>query len=68
MSEQAPIYPAASSEFAEERKRLAPRTAEAFKAFSQSMERRLSKLWKRFGSLLRCAQGPLRRIRCWPWR
>jgi AhpD family alkylhydroperoxidase len=37
MSEQTPIYPPASSAFAEERKRLAPRTAEAFKAFSQSV-------------------------------
>jgi AhpD family alkylhydroperoxidase len=37
MSEQTPIYPPTNSEFAEERKRLAPRTAEAFKAFSQSV-------------------------------
>jgi AhpD family alkylhydroperoxidase len=37
MPEQSPIYPPPSSEFAEERKRLAPRTAEAFKAFSQSV-------------------------------
>ena len=37
MLEQTPIYLRASSEFAEERKRLAPRTAEAFKAFSQSV-------------------------------
>jgi AhpD family alkylhydroperoxidase len=37
MSEQTPIYPQTSSEFAEERKRLTPRTAEAFKAFSQSV-------------------------------
>jgi AhpD family alkylhydroperoxidase len=37
MSEQTPIYPPTSSEFAEERKRLAPRTAEAFTAFSQSV-------------------------------
>ena len=37
MSEQTPIYPSMSSEFAEERKRLAPPTAEAFKAFSQSV-------------------------------
>jgi len=37
MSEQTPIYPLASSEFAEERKRLAPKPAEAFKAFSLSV-------------------------------
>jgi len=37
MPEQPPIYPAMSSEFTEERKRLAPRTAEAFKAFSQAV-------------------------------
>jgi len=37
MSEQTPIYPPASGEFAEQRKRLAPRTAEAFKAFSQAV-------------------------------
>jgi AhpD family alkylhydroperoxidase len=37
MPEQTPIYPPTSSEFAEERKRLAPGTAEAFKAFSQSV-------------------------------
>ena len=106
MSEHTPIYPPTSSDFAQERKRLAPRTAEAFKAFSQSvfvdgavpaqtkqliavavahvtqcpiassaiprlrsnMEQRLSRLWKRFGSLPRCGQGPPTRIRCWPWR
>jgi AhpD family alkylhydroperoxidase len=37
MSEQQPIYPTTTSEYAEERKRLAPKTAEAFKAFSQSV-------------------------------
>jgi len=37
MSEQTPIYPPTSSDVAEERKRLAPRTADAFKAFSESV-------------------------------
>jgi AhpD family alkylhydroperoxidase len=37
MLEQTAIYPPTSSEFAEERERLAPGTAEAFKAFSQSV-------------------------------
>lgn len=37
MSEREQIYPTATREFAEQRKRLAPKTAEAFKAFSQSV-------------------------------
>jgi AhpD family alkylhydroperoxidase len=37
MSEQTPMYPPPSKEFAEQRKRLAPRPAETFKAFSQSV-------------------------------
>ena len=37
MSQQQPIYPTTTSEFVDERKRLAPKTAEAFKAFSQSV-------------------------------
>jgi len=37
MSEQQPIYPATTSEFVDERHRLAPETAEAFKAFSRSV-------------------------------
>jgi AhpD family alkylhydroperoxidase len=37
MSEQEQIYPAATREIAEQRKRLAPKPAEAFKAFSQSV-------------------------------
>jgi AhpD family alkylhydroperoxidase len=37
MSEHEGIYPTATKEFAEQRKALAPRTAEAFKAFSQSV-------------------------------
>ena len=37
MSEQEQIYPPATKELAAERKRLAPKPAEAFKAFSQSV-------------------------------
>ncbi len=37
MSEQEQVYPQATKELAEERKRLAPQTAEAFKAFSRSV-------------------------------
>jgi AhpD family alkylhydroperoxidase len=37
MSEQQPLYPAPSRDLAERRKSLAPKTAEAFKAFSQSV-------------------------------
>jgi len=37
MSEQERVYPQATRELAEERKRLAPRPAEAFKAFSRSV-------------------------------
>jgi AhpD family alkylhydroperoxidase len=37
MAERERIYPAATKEFAEQRKKLAPKTAEAFKAFSQSV-------------------------------
>ena len=37
MSEQEQIYPAASKELVEERNRLAPKPAEAFKAFSRSV-------------------------------
>ena len=37
MSEQQQIYPSSSKEIAEERKRLAPGPAEAFKAFSNSI-------------------------------
>lgn len=37
MSEQEPIYPSATKEFIEQRKSLAPKTAEAFKVFSQSV-------------------------------
>lgn len=37
MSEREQIYPLATKELAERRKNLAPRTAEAFKAFSQSV-------------------------------
>ena len=37
MSQQQSIYPTTTSEFVDERKRLAPRTADAFKAFSQSV-------------------------------
>src|SRR3954471_6333384 len=37
MSQQQPIYPTTTSEFVDERRRLAPETAEAFKAFSRSV-------------------------------
>jgi AhpD family alkylhydroperoxidase len=37
MTDQPPIYPTTSGDFAEERKNLAPGTAEAFKAFSRSV-------------------------------
>ena len=37
MSEQNHVYPPATRELAEQRKRLAPQTAEAFKAFSRSV-------------------------------
>lgn len=37
MSEQEQIYPAATKDLAERRKQLAPKSAEAFKAFSQSV-------------------------------
>jgi AhpD family alkylhydroperoxidase len=37
MSEQEQVYPPATRELAEERKRLAPKPAEAFKAFSRSV-------------------------------
>ena len=37
MPDNTPIYPPTSSEFSEERKTLAPKPAEAFKAFSQSV-------------------------------
>jgi AhpD family alkylhydroperoxidase len=37
MSEQEQVYPATTRELAEQRKRLAPKTAEAFKAFSRSV-------------------------------
>ena len=37
MSEQEQIYPSATKEFIEQRKNLAPKPAEAFKAFSQSV-------------------------------
>jgi AhpD family alkylhydroperoxidase len=37
MAEPERIYPAATKEFAEQRKKLAPKSAEAFKAFSQSV-------------------------------
>lgn len=37
MSEKEQIYPAATNEFAERRKMLAPKPAEAFKVFSQSV-------------------------------
>ena len=36
MSEQEQTYPPATKELAEQRQRLAPKPAEAFKAFSQS--------------------------------
>lgn len=35
MSEQEPMYPAATRDVAERRRGLAPKPAEAFKAFSQ---------------------------------
>ena len=37
MPEQVPVYPPASKELAEQRKALAPKPAEAFKAFSRSV-------------------------------
>ena len=37
MPEPKPIYPPATGDFAEERRTLAPETAEAFKAFSRSV-------------------------------
>ena len=37
MSEQEQIYPSATKELIEQRKNLAPKPAEAFKAFSQSV-------------------------------
>jgi AhpD family alkylhydroperoxidase len=37
MSEHEPVYPAMNKELAERRKRLAPKSADAFKAFSQSV-------------------------------
>jgi AhpD family alkylhydroperoxidase len=37
MSEQQPIYPTTTSEYAEERRSLAPKTEEAFDAFSHSV-------------------------------
>jgi len=37
MDEHARIYPAVSKELVEERKRLAPKAAEAFKTFSQTV-------------------------------
>jgi AhpD family alkylhydroperoxidase len=37
MAEQEQIYPTVTRELAEQRKRLAPKPAEAFKAFSQSV-------------------------------
>jgi AhpD family alkylhydroperoxidase len=37
MSEQEPIYPQPSQEIARQRRELAPKQAEAFKAFSQSV-------------------------------
>lgn len=37
MPEQDPMYPRATRELSEQRKALAPRQAEAFKAFSQSV-------------------------------
>jgi AhpD family alkylhydroperoxidase len=37
MSEQEGIYPTATKGFGEQRKALAPKTAEAFKAFTQSV-------------------------------
>ena len=37
MLKQEPIYPAASQEWGDQRKKLAPKPAEAFKAFSRSV-------------------------------
>jgi AhpD family alkylhydroperoxidase len=37
MPEPRPIYPPATADFADERRKLAPETAEAFKAFSRSV-------------------------------
>src|SRR5690242_8451 len=37
MSEQEQVYPSATRELGEQRQRLAPKPAEAFKAFSQSV-------------------------------
>lgn len=37
MAQQASIYPSATKELAQQRKKLAPNQAEAFKAFSQSV-------------------------------
>ena len=37
MQHQQPIYPTTTSGFVDERRRLAPKTADAFKAFSQSV-------------------------------
>jgi len=37
MSDSHPLYPAATRELAEQRKKLAPKPLEAFKAFSQSV-------------------------------
>jgi AhpD family alkylhydroperoxidase len=37
MSTQDPIYPAASREWGDQRRKLAPKSAEAFKAFSRSV-------------------------------
>ena len=37
MSEQKPIYPVINQHWGEQRKKLAPKTSEAFKAFSRSV-------------------------------
>jgi len=37
MSEQGPIYPSGTPELAQQRRNLVPKTAEAFKTFSQSV-------------------------------
>ena len=37
MSEQEQVYPPVTGEFAEQRKRLAPKPADAFKSFSKSV-------------------------------
>jgi len=37
MSQQEPVYPSATKELTEQRKNLAPKPAEAFKAFSRSV-------------------------------